>query len=104
MDGIIGIVILLVLLSMFGVSFSAITKGSKLPKWAKFNSNDNWGFPGTPICDWFDRNKWLKVILIRLAQLAIIITLFLLNFTLAVAKAFIKALGNGTKSVKKMLK
>ena len=93
MDGIIGVLILLVLLSMFGVSFSAITKNSKLPTWAKFDHDEPLGIPGTHICDWFERHKWLKETLIKLAQLVIIVALFIFNFILAVAKVFIKALG-----------
>lgn len=101
MDVVIAILVLLVLLSMLGASFSAITKDSKLPTWAKFDYRKYWGTPGTPICDWLNRSEWLKIILIKLVQLAIIVFLFLFNFTLVVAKTFIKALGHGVKSAAK---
>lgn len=84
----IGILILLALLLMLGVSLS--TKSVKLPKWAEFDPNEYWGVSGTPICDWFERHKWLKIKLIKLAQLVIIGTLFIFNFTKTVTKSFIK--------------
>lgn len=90
----VAIIILLVLLSLFGVS----TKKTKLPPWAEFDPNEYWGVSGTPICDWFECHKRLKIALIKLAQLVIVGALYVFDILVIVTKAFIRALNKIKKS------
>lgn len=88
---IIGLGILAILLSVLGVSFPTIFKASALPGWARFNSRHSWGNA------WIDRNSWLKVIIIRMAQSVIIIFLFFYSFIVIVLKAGLRLMASPIK-------
>jgi len=100
MDGIIFLVIavgaLVMIMSTLGMPLSAIIKASKLPASAKFNPNNSWGI------EFFDKNRWAKVILIKLGQAIIVCVLFFFNFIWAAIKAatsgFVKVLESVAKS------
>ena len=49
---VIAIGVLVILLAIIGVSVSSLLKGNALPKWAKFNPSDSWGFV------WIDKKRW----------------------------------------------
>jgi len=91
MGTIIAVGVILVLLSIFGVSFSAINKATKMPKWAKFNPSKNWGKPGTKFYNFWLNKKWLKIIIIKLVQSVMITLLFFKNFLVITMKTFVKS-------------
>lgn len=100
MDGIILLVVavaaLIMVMAALGMPLSAIIKASKLPASAKFNPKNSWGI------EFFDKNLWVKVVLIKLGQAVIVCGLFFINFVWAAIKAagsaFVKALEGAAKS------
>ena len=106
MDGlillIIAVAVLIVVMAALGMPLSGIIKASKLPASAKWNPNNSWGI------EFFDKNNWIKVVLIKLGQAIIVCGLFFINFVWAAIKAassaFVKALEGAAKSPAKKKK
>jgi hypothetical protein len=67
MSLVIGIGIILVLFSIFGVNF----KLAKNPKWKKLDPKKSWGKPGSDIEQWCIRNPKTKICLVYLAQVIV---------------------------------
>jgi hypothetical protein len=91
---VIAIGVLVILLAAIGVSVASLLKGGALPKWARFNPNDSWGFM------WIDKKRWLKLILIRILQGAILITIFFVGAVGVVTKALFKFASSAAKAKK----
>lgn len=110
MTAIILIVILIMALSALGMPLSAILRASKLPAWARFDPLVSWNNPAfirihwiRNLAIWLDGARWPKVLLIKLAQIIIVATLFFTNFIFAfikvLGKFFVKAVEGTAKSV-----
>ncbi len=69
MSTIISILLLLAVISSIGFSLYKLGE-VKMPKWAKFKSTTPWGIK------FFDKNSWLKILLIIFSQLIIIAIVF----------------------------
>lgn len=80
---ILGISVILVLFSIFGISF----KFSKNPKWKKLDPKKPWGKPGSDIDQWCIRNPKTKVIFFWIAQFIV----WLSQIALWVVNNFFKA-------------
>ena len=70
MNILLGIVFLLVVINLLSFPLNKLVKKA-LPKWAHFNHNAQWG------AIWLDNNKWCKLILIKLFQSIILISVIL---------------------------
>ena len=91
---------LIMVMSAIGMPLSAIVRASKVPSWAKPNPVTPWGRP------WIDSRPWIKKVLIKIGQVALVIFLFLINFFWHAIKAlaikFVKVLeATAKKSVAK---
>jgi hypothetical protein len=80
------IVILIFLLTLIGISVSDLFKDIELPTWAKFNPNNSWGKA-------WDREKILKIALIKISQTFILIILFIFRTVWAVINALFNFFG-----------
>jgi len=69
MPTIISILLLLVVISLIGFPLYKLGE-AKMPKWAKFKSTTPWGIK------FFDKHRWLKILLIKISQLIIIAIIF----------------------------
>lgn len=49
-----------------------VYKKIEFPKWAKFNYSRSWGVP------FFDKNKWIKKVLIKIFQFFVLIALLII--------------------------
>lgn len=87
---VIGIGVILVLFSIFGVKL----KLAKAPKWKKLDSKKAWGKPGSDIEQWCIRNPNTKVCLVYFAQVIVwlwqIFWWLIFNFFKAIGAVFNK--------------
>jgi hypothetical protein len=77
-----GFVLFLVSFFILAAVIISIYKRVSFPRWAKWRSSTHWGI------NFFDRSKWLKGVLIKIAQFVVIIALLIiLMFKLSIKLA-----------------